>query len=420
MRFVNILFLTLLLWACKAPKLTENKAFGEPNPLIELIEKNPVFREIVEKKHIYEPQIVFTQINRDEKNRPSMRVWTWNCDEKRYFYPASTIKLPVALLALEWLNEQKNSDLTRKTPIFHQKSRAPQSEVTADTSNFLEKNTPTIENYIKKILLVSDNDAYNRLFELLGQEYINKKLQQKGMRARILHRLQVSGFSPEENCQLNPIYFEKNGRKIFERPAIRSAWEPDFLPENEQKGIGFYRNDSLISRPFDFSKKNFIRLIDLNQTISRVVFMKYYEKNQQFLLTENDRKFVLKYMSMFPAESKSPRFSEPDGYCKFVLWGGEGAHADENLRIFNKVGDAYGYLLDAAYVVDFATKTEFFVTAVIHCNPDGIFNDDQYEYDSVGFPFFKNLGKTLLEFERKRPKKFKPDLSEFQFSDYRD
>ena len=39
---------------------------------------------------------------------------------------------------------------------------------------------PTIAHYIKKILLVSDNDAFNRLYEFLGQQYINTTLHQMG------------------------------------------------------------------------------------------------------------------------------------------------------------------------------------------------------------------------------------------------
>ncbi len=37
-----------------------------------------------------------------------------------------------------------------------------------------EDGRPTVAHYIKKILLVSDNDAFNRLYEFLGQEYIQQ------------------------------------------------------------------------------------------------------------------------------------------------------------------------------------------------------------------------------------------------------
>lgn len=58
-----------------------------------------------------------------------------------------------------------------------------------------------------------------------------------------------------------------------------------------------------------------------------------------------------------------------------------------NIRIFNKIGDAYGFLNDIAYIVDFESKAEFILSATILCNANGIFNDDKYDYDTIGFLF---------------------------------
>jgi hypothetical protein len=74
------------------------------------------------------------------------------------------------------------------------------------------------------------------------------------------------------------------------------------------------------------------------------------------------------------------------------------------------VGDAYGFLLDNAYVVDFENQIEFLVSVVILCNEDEIFNDDVYEYDLVGFPFLRQLGQEIHGYEMKRPKKHPPKL----------
>ena len=56
------------------------------------------------------------------------------------------------------------------------------------------------------------------------------------------------------------------------------------------------------------------------------------------------------------------------------------------------------------------------LSAVIHCNGDGIFNDDKYDYDDVGFPFMKHLGQVIYDHELKRKKKVDPDLGKFQFN----
>ena len=87
---------------------------------------------------------------------------------------------------------------------------------------------------------------------------------------------------------------------------------------------------------------------------------------------------------------------------------------DGKVRVFNKVGEAYGTLTDVAYIVDFENNAEFILAATILCNTDGIFNDDKYQYDQTGFPFLAKLGRAVLQYEIKRPRKVKPDLGKFR------
>jgi len=75
-------------------------------------------------------------------------------------------------------------------------------------------------------------------------------------------------------------------------------------------------------------------------------------------------------------------------------------------------------LIDAAYLVDFEKNIEFMLSAVIYCNSDGVLNDDKYDYDSVGLPFMKNLGRLIYDHELKRPRTRQPDLSTFRL-DYK-
>jgi hypothetical protein len=86
----------------------------------------------------------------------------------------------------------------------------------------------------------------------------------------------------------------------------------------------------------------------------------------------------------------------------------------DHVRVFNKVGWAYGCLTDVSYVVDFRNNIEFMLTATIYVNADGILNDDKYEYETVGWPFMNKLGQTIYSYELIRPRKYRPDLSEFK------
>jgi hypothetical protein len=129
---------------------------------------------------------------------------------------------------------------------------------------------------------------------------------------------------------------------------------------------------------------------------------------------EDDRQFVLKHMSQLPTETRYPNYALDstyyDSYCKFLMYGEDKEPIPANIRIFNKVGDAYGFLLDNAYVADFENQIEFMVSAVILCNEDEIFSDDVYEYDRIGFPFLKQLGQEIHTYEMKRTKKYPPKL----------
>jgi hypothetical protein len=98
------------------------------------------------------------------------------------------------------------------------------------------------------------------------------------------------------------------------------------------------------------------------------------------------------------------------------LWGDDKEKQNGDVRIFHKSGEAYGFLTDVCYVVDFKNNVEFMLSATIHCNTDGIYNDDHYDYETTGFPFLKNLGRVFYDYELKRERKYKPDLSSLKFN----
>jgi hypothetical protein len=89
----------------------------------------------------------------------------------------------------------------------------------------------------------------------------------------------------------------------------------------------------------------------------------------------------------------------------------------DNIRIFNKVGQAYGFMTDCSYVMDTLNKVEFFLSCSMYLNADGILNDGVYEYDQIGFPFFHNLFNAVYQAELSRPKAHLPDLRFPDFSD---
>src|ERR1700730_13508539 len=149
------------------------------------------FSRIIQNRSYYRVQIIYPQIDRDGLNNPSFRNYYFNVNRQTYFYPASTVKMPVALLALQKLRELGLPGLDKNSSMVTEMDYSGQTAVLNDPTT--PDGRPTVGNYIKKIFLVSDNDAFNRLYEFLGQEYIHQHLQNMGCEdARIMHRLEIS------------------------------------------------------------------------------------------------------------------------------------------------------------------------------------------------------------------------------------
>lgn len=375
----------------------------------------PAFDSILKNRKAWNVQVIYTQVNRKADGSPELTNHYFNRQNARYFYPASTVKLPVAMLALEKIHELNLPGLTKNSTMITEAAYSGQSPAYNDPNT--PDGKPSIAQYIKRILLVSDNDAFNRLYEFLGQEYINAAMQRKGYHsAQILHRLDIF-LSEEENRRTNPVKFYDSSNKLirsFPEQVNRKA----HIKRDDYLGNGYFSNGILQNQPMDFSRKNRLELADLHNILIGLVFPQAVKGSQRFNISEEDRRFILQYMSQVPGESVYPSYdsSYHDAYVKFLLYGAEKGSLPKNIRIFNKVGDAYGQLTDAAYIVDFQNKIEFFVSATIYCNEDGVLNDDRYDYDKTGFPFMKNLGKLLYDYELARKKNILPDLSSLIFS----
>ncbi|MGV3589587.1 MAG: serine hydrolase [Adhaeribacter sp.] len=400
--------------------LAGNNVQAQKRNLVEQILRqtsDSLLQEIVVHPDKYQVQILYTQINRDKNNFPKFTSYAYNLNAEKYFYPASTVKLPGALAALEKINNLNIPGLTKETPLTIDSAYQKQTRVRSDSTAANGK--ASVAHYIKKIFLVSDNDAYNRLYEFVGQETLNQTLHQKGYKeVRLLHRLSV-GDDAAHGRYTNPVTFYHNNKIIYQQPLV---FNPNIYPNKLKTtlvGKGFYQDGKLINSPIDFSERNNISIKTLHEILQAVIFPEAAPAKKRFNLTPDDYNFLYKYMAMRPRESSYPSYNPQefnDSYGKFFMYGGTKEPMPPNIRIFNKAGWAYGYLIDNAYIVDLENNVEFLLTAVILANEDLIFNDDKYEYDTVGLPFMNKLGNLIYKHELIRKKKYEPDLQKFRIT----
>lgn len=424
--------ITALAVSCSTPKKVQNT----PPPVVIPIVPAPVdnaktdaflqqllavnsgaFAEVMANKKKLNVQVIYTQIDRGGNGVPTLRNYYYNVNPSNYFYPASTVKLPVSILALQRLNELQDKGIDRNSTMITEAGTATQTAVYNDPTT--PDGKPTIAHYIKKIMMVSDNDAYNRLYEFLGQDYINAELHKRGYTdVQLLHRLSVS-LPFEENRKTNPVKFlNAAGNIIYQQPQQNAT--ASYLKRKDSLGTGYIQGGQLVQQPMDFSLKNRINLEALHSILISLVFPGSVLAEQRFNISDADRQFLLKYMSQLPTESTYPPYSSDTitnhaSSGKYFIFGAQKGAYPKNIRIFNKLGGAYGHLLDVAYVVDYTARVEFFLSAVIYCNSDRVLNDDKYDYEIIGKPFLKNLGQTIYDYELHRIKKHLPNLSDLIF-----
>ncbi|WP_431241786.1 serine hydrolase [Flavobacterium sp. P21] len=161
------LFLISLLCFLSGCKSAKN------SPITQILKSdNSAIKKVADQPEHYELQIIYTSVKRKNDGKVILKDYKYNVDASNYFYPASTVKLPISVLALEKLNKMKDLDVNTVFTVDNDTTKASFSDD------------------LRKIFAVSSNEASNDLYEFMGRDYINSKLNEKGLKeVRINHRL---------------------------------------------------------------------------------------------------------------------------------------------------------------------------------------------------------------------------------------
>ncbi|MGA8853252.1 MAG: serine hydrolase [Christiangramia sp.] len=348
--------------------------------------KDSKLSEVFENAGKYEVQIIYSRIIRKE-GEIEFKDYQYRVDPEAYFYPASTVKLPVAVLSLEKINElnKQGVSISKNTDYHFQNDSIDH----------------TIANDIDAIFAVSDNDAYNRLFEFLGQDYINSKLKSKGLApVRISHRFSGEGSA---DTLTKPMIFKVKDEN-YRLPVTNNMAADSLRIFDVVKGVGYMKDDTKIDQPFSFARKNYFPLETQHNLMKRIFFPETFTVNQTFFLKNEDQEFLKNAMSRLPREMNYDENEFYDSYGKFFIYGDAKERIPSYIKIYNKVGYAYGTLTETAYIKDTKNEVEFLLSATLLVNENGIFNDNDYEYESIGIPFLAELGRQIYQKELARKK----------------
>ena len=358
------------------------------NPIELIIKKRePQLKPIYKNKENHNLQILYTKVVRDSLGMPSFIQHDYRADNNVYFYPASTMKLPIVALTLQKINELRNKgiNITVESKILLLSA----DQITTET---------TFKDLISKVFLVSDNSASNILINFLGYNYFNQQMREKGLNTIVL------------NHKFNPDPYVKTDWKIYtlDRDLISKDETQEIIEHNNLDNLlqGKFQilNGEKVATPFNFKTKNKASLRDLDGVMKRIIYPDLFQEQDRINLSDQDYNFLRYWMSRFTFEDIGIEYQKDsqyfDSYNKFFIYGDSTNTIDRKIRIYNKVGVAYGALTDISYIRDYQKDIEFFLSATIYVNQNQIVNDNIYEYDDVGIPFLAELARQVYKLEK--------------------
>ena len=354
--------------------------------LRQLLESRPEMARFVASPERYRLQVLVGTVARSPTGEATVHQAGYRVDAE-YIYPASAIKtfLSVASLAAA---AERGGDVDTALGVCD----GVHCKAIRDPSN-RGRGELTVGHAIRKIQLVSDNDAFGQLFDFVGQATLNESLWELGFSSvRLHHRM---GLRPEELGPPPAIGLVLDGGGAVGRRTI--ALPPTPAARLDVGRAHVDEHGRSWEAPMSFANKNYASLRDL-QRLNVALVLPKAAGAVELGLDDAQRAWLVRAMTEHPNDSDNPRSPGPrfgvDAH-KPLLVGVRRAIAADRIRHVGKAGRAYGFHVANAYVEDRQSGRGVFVTAAIYVNPNGVVNDNRYSYDGTTAPFMADLGELL-------------------------
>ena len=379
MKQLVCLLLSIILFGCSL----------ETNPIKSSFRKNDFLKEIIKKKEDYEIQILLTKIDQ-YNSKVDFQEYKYQLDDNKYFYPASTIKLPIVVLTLKKINElrSKGSEITLKSKIT--------LNYKDDYSELVIRDSITsFQNLIADVFLVSDNSASNILIDFIGYNYFNHEMENAGFDKTYLNHK----FNPDpyvnSTWQISDLYNNIISSINDNQKIIKADEKTNGLEKGERR----YFKGEILDESLNFSEKNRSSITDMHNLIKYIFYPEIFDSTITFNLNVEDYDFLRYWMSRFTYEDIGEKFIEDENffetYNKFFIHGDEQSVSNEQIRVYNKIGQAYGTSIDNGLIKNYQDNVEFILTATIYTNKNKVINDNLYEYDDLAVPFLAKLSRAI-------------------------
>ena len=380
MRNIVVIIISLLLFA---------SCSFNPNPIRSAFKKDDFLRRILKDKDKYEIQILYTEVSKNTLGQTEFSDFQFQLNDQKYFYPASTIKLPITVMTLSKINELRavGSNISLK-------SKINLSLINNKKEIIVKDSITSFQNLIADVFLVSDNSASNVLIDFIGYNYFNSSMSNLGFENTYLnHKFNPDPFIDSSwiitNIDNDTISSDKNKITVSASSDI----------SNLKKGNKRFINGEIINEPLDFFSKNRSSLTDMHNIIKNLIYPEV--TLSKFNLNVEDYDFIRYWMSRFTFEDLGAKYIGDEkffnSYNKFFIHGMDTILNNTDIRVYNKIGQAYGTSTDSAFIKNYKEGVEFFLTATIYTNENKVINDNIYEYKETAIPFLSKLSKAIYK-----------------------
>jgi Beta-lactamase enzyme family len=355
----------------------------------------------------YRFQVLYGEIV-TKNGKPALERRSYRADAE-YFFPASSMKMPIALAAYDRLAALRSSGKPHLTPDatlrIHPVSGNGEPVVT------------TLARETRRALIVSDNFSANRLLALVGHRELHKTLWGLGLGSARVHTGFATG-AELDPAEVSPDIDVVLSDGAVERLAARRSTLD--LPATDATGLDIGTAKIVDGRrvdgPLSFADKNAMKLRELQDTLVHIMRPdllpsiatksagKPHPANARGgnpatdTASREDLELLRQTLGTLPSESGIAGYDRnivADYQLSPFLRGIERVRPRGRFQIYSKVGQAYGFLIHNAYVIDKDTGRAFFLIASIFSDPDGTMNDDRYGYDTISFPALADVGEVF-------------------------
>lgn len=371
--------------------------FSHRDDLRVALRTGPVFRDFDAHAKTRRLQILISEVQRgDAALRMDTRGYRVDAE---YLYPASALKHLAAYALFGAQPGLSDAQRVRPSDTLRFYARPPaglREEALTEYRGASQK--IRVDDLVRRTLITSSNEGYNRLYDAMGHTGINQWLAGAGfVSPRLRHRLYA--FEDPVQHLLSPrVDFERDGDVYRVKPAQQDvAWPQPNIGAGQQIGAR-HRDEQasvLIEAPMDFSQKNAVTLSDLHRSILALMAPELVP-DISLDLQPAARAFLIEVMSEFPSGKADRGFEQRVDRYKPLLPGVRTALGDGAVRYVNKAGRAYGFHLDTAWIENTQNGRAVVVTVGTYVNANETLNDDRYEYRD-SYALMKELGAWIAE-----------------------